>query len=185
MKILHFCLLFIFISMILGEEFPFVKDCQDIPDAFLLNADDLMLEDTLITQWYQWNIKIYDNSTVYLDENRISDVNDLINGYFFTTKLFDNHLRPYFTPRQVEMRGELFEIKRGFKKHFHHIAASQNYHPASPSYSTGEETEAEEGSGDGTGYPVDIQFPVSSKVCASFCGQEADVCVELTKIAAV
>ena len=45
------------------EEFPFVKDCQDIPDAFLLNADDLTLEDTLITQWYQWNIKIYDNST--------------------------------------------------------------------------------------------------------------------------
>ena len=75
------------------EEFPFVKDCQDIPDAFLLNADDLTLEDTLITQWYQWNIKIYDNSTMYLDENRISDVNDLINGYFFTTKLFDNHLR--------------------------------------------------------------------------------------------
>ena len=94
-------------------------------------------------------------------------------------------LRPYFTPRQVEMRGELFEIKRGFKKHFHHIAASQNYHPASPSYSAGEETETEEGSGDGTGYPVDIQFPVSSKVCASFCGQEADVCVEITKMAAV
>ena len=75
------------------EEFPFVKDCQDIPDAFLLNADDLTLEDTLITQWYQWNIKIYDNSSMYLDENRISDVNDLINGYFLTTKLFDNHLR--------------------------------------------------------------------------------------------
>ena len=93
------------------------------------------------------------------------------------------YLRPYFTPRQVEMRGELFEIKRGLKKHFHHIAASQNYHPASPSYSAGEETE--EGSGDGTGYPVDIQFPVSSKICASFCGQKANVCVELTKIAAV
>ena len=82
------------------------------------------------------------------------------------------------------MRGELFEIKRGLKKHFHHIAASQNYHPASPSYSeAGAETE--EGSGDGTGYPVQIQFPASSKICASFCGQEADVCVELTKIAAV
>merc|ERR1719162_173633 len=106
MKMLQYCLLFIFISMTFGEEeevnegnelfieeFPFVKDCQDIPDAFLLNADDLTLEDTLITQWYQWNIKIYDNSTVYLDENRISDVNDLINGYFFTTKLFDTHLR--------------------------------------------------------------------------------------------
>ena len=117
------------------------------------------------------------DSTLY----RISDVNDLINGYFFNTKLFDNTGRPDLTQRQVEIHSQLFEIKRGFKKRFHHIAVSQNYHAPSPSYSI----EAETGKESDGEFPVQIQFPVSTIICASFCGQEADVCFELTKIEAV
>merc|ERR1712141_661613 len=131
------------------EEFPFVKDCKDVPDSFVLNSNDVILEDTLITQWYKWNVKIYDINTTYTDENRISDVNDMINGYFFSMKLFKKQFRGGFTPRDIEIQGEIFEIIRGFKKHFHHTAASQNYSPATMPKSDEE-------------YLVQIQFPTNT-----------------------
>ena len=177
--LLKFYLLFLLISSIFGndgdemfaEDLPILKDCDTVPDAFVLNSNDEVNEEILITQWYKWNIKIYDNATTYLDDDRISDINDLINGYFFNAKLIEKHLRNDFTPRQIEMSHEIFEIVRGFKKHFHHTAASQQYVPA--------------GNGSNGEYPVQIQFPTNTKVCASFCGQEADVCMELTKIGSI
>ena len=131
------------------------------------------MEDTLITQWYKWNVKVYDENTTYTDENRISDVNDLINGYFFSMKFFDKFPRKDLTLRDMEVHKEIFEIIRGFKKHFHHTAASQNYIPAVFPKPDKE-------------YQVQIQFPTNTKVCASFCGEmEPDICVELTKLAQV
>ena len=87
--LLKFYLLFLLISSIFGndgdemfaEDLPILKNCDTVPDAFVLNSDEVT-EEILITQWHKWNIKIYDNATTYLDDDRISDINDLINGYF-------------------------------------------------------------------------------------------------------
>ena len=86
-------------------------------------------------------------------------------------KLFEKRTRGDFDPREMEIHEEIFEIIRGFRKHFHHTAASQNYSPAEFK----SETDGE--------YQVQIQFPTNTKVCASFCGEkEPDICVELTKL---
>ena len=62
-----------------------IKDCQMIPDARpTLENYELLNRD----EFYLWNMKVYNKTTVFLDYNRYSSLQDLANGFFFN-KIFN------------------------------------------------------------------------------------------------
>ena len=60
-----------------------------------------------------WRVKIYDNSTVYLDEKRATNFDDIISGYFMSKVIsFQNH-HP-----QSDLQTHIREILRIFHRTF-------------------------------------------------------------------
>ena len=62
-----------------------INDCELIPDARpTLENYELLHRD----EFYLWNMKVYNKTTVHLDYDRYSNLQDLANGIFFN-KIFN------------------------------------------------------------------------------------------------
>ena len=99
-------LLIIFVSSIYGnyDFYPpkpatgltitkFLKDCEDCNQPFIVDETHDSYETVLILKTFKWNIKLYNDTTTYLNSTIISDVHDLISGDCFKDAVFKNDYR--------------------------------------------------------------------------------------------
>ena len=96
-------LLIIFVSSVYGDygieifksEMPtgltvskFLKDCEDCNQPFIVDETHDSYETVLILKTFKWKIKLYNDTTTYLNSTIIADVHDLISGDCFKDALF-------------------------------------------------------------------------------------------------
>ena len=170
-------LLIIFVSSIYGnyDFYPpkpatgltiskFLKDCEDCNQPFIVDETHDSYETVLILKTFKWKIKLYNDTTTYLNSTIIADVHDLISGDCFKDAVFkDNYCwsgdwSTCLSPEEKRFVNKIEMIRKKFKD----LSTVLN--------STYKED------------PKTVQFPSQLKICTSRCGRRADLCLHLEKI---
>ena len=140
----------------------FLKDCEDCDQPFIVDETHDSYETVLILKSFKWKIKLYNDTTTYLNSTIIADVHDLISGDCFKDAVFKEGGQDYrWTSLSTEEKHLLTKIGM-IRKKFEDLSTVLN--------STYKED------------PKTVQFPSQLKICTSRCGRRADLCLHLEKI---
>ena len=171
-------LLIIFVSSVYGDygieifksEMPtgltvskFLKDCEDCNQPFIVDETHDSYETVLILKTFKWKIKLYNDTTTYLNSTIIADVHDLISGDCFKDAVFKDDYcwsgdwSTCLSPEEKRFVNKIKIIRKKFKD----LSTVLN--------STYKED------------PKTVQFPSQLKICTSRCGRRADLCLHLER----
>ena len=189
MSLKEFCLFVVLVSTSRANIQEIIKDCTLVPDTTptvdkeyrWLKREDFSL----------WNIKVYNQTHTHLDYKRYTSVQDLANGNLFS-KIFDLNQKDApksTTEQQIReiIRTLIFIYSSGpgtpdwanthdiydhcydSEKCVDYQSTNRSPKPSVPTY-----------------YPIrGISYrkvPKSVRVCASYCGKLADICIHLKKV---
>ena len=142
----------------------FLKDCEDCNQPFIVDETHDSYETVLILKTFKWKIKLYNDTTTYLNSTIIADVHDLISGECFKDAVFKDEYcwsRDWSTCLSSEEKKFLNKIEE-IRKKFEDLTTVSN-----STYKEDSKT---------------VQFPSQIKICTSKCGRRADLCLRLEKI---
>ena len=143
----------------------FLKDCEDCNQPFIVDETHDSYETVLILKTFKWKIKLYNDTTTYLNSTIIADVHDLINGDCFKDAVFKDDYCNWSRARSTCLSSEEKHFVKKIemiRKKFEDLSTVLN--------STYKED------------PKTVQFPSQLKICTSRCSRRADLCLHLEKI---
>lgn len=141
------------------SEYDVIKDCQESePDVILKDRTNYNQEDPEANlnriKSYSWHLSLYENPMIYLNETRISSVDDIISGYFLA-KIFN--LPEELTGARLEKH--CFELARVVQR-FYILAGKYHLEKL-------KETN---------------KIPRDIIACTATCGRDKELCFEMIKV---